>query len=242
MILGIDVGQKHLGVAVWDGATVRRWAVWDSPGSRATDLWTCLRDNATPAFMDGVTRVVIERQPSKNPTMTRIMHYLEFYFSRELQVFLQDSKHKLLFASATPWFPDADEATDREWTYRRRKKLAVHTVANFIEASDQPLRAAFDVAKKKDDLADALLTAMAFERFSAVAPSTHVKKKAVVARAPTENQRRTGKLSPSNVKYLLAGTTTNDDVDKALKADKPLARALKKQFGTYDDFIRDISG
>jgi hypothetical protein len=242
MILGIDVGQKHLGVAVWDGTTVRHWAVWDSPGSQAADLWTCLREHATPAFLDGVTHVVIERQPSKNPTMTRIMHYLEFYFARDRTVSLQDPKHKLIFAATTPWFPDAEEATARQWTYHRRKKLAVLTAAQFLEATDQPLRAVFDAAKKKDDLADALLTAMAYERLrTSTKPKTPTHKKKIVARAPTPRQRDTGKLSPSNVKYLLADVTPAT-VQTVLARDKTLARALKKHFGTYDAFIRDISG
>jgi RNase H-fold protein (predicted Holliday junction resolvase) len=81
MILGIDVGQKNLGVCVVSTAeprTITQWAVWESEGSWAKEIYACLGKNATNEFLDGVSHVVIERQPSKNPTMTRIMHYLEF--------------------------------------------------------------------------------------------------------------------------------------------------------------------
>ena len=228
MILGIDVGQKNLGICVFNAETqkIAHWAVWESEGSWAPDVWTCLKSNATPEFLEGVSRVVIERQPSKNPSMTRIMHYLEFYFiSHGLPVTLQDSKHKLLFASTTPWFPN--NCTDKEWTYRHRKKLAVDTAAAFLKDTTQSLAQVFDTSKKKDDLADALLHAMAFAAFSKVLPDPQKiqKKKKLVARAPTPNQRRTGKLSPSNVKYLLDRNTDP-------KADPQLSKAIKKHFGT----------
>ena len=154
MILGIDVGQKNLGVCVVSTAEPRviaQWAVWDSAGSWALEIHACLVQNATQEFLDGVTRVVIERQPSKNPSMTRIMHYLEFFFvSKGFKVTLQDPKHKLLYAATTPWFPT--NATDAEWTYRHRKKLAVQTTASFLDATNQPLRGVFDNSKKKTTL------------------------------------------------------------------------------------------
>ena len=238
--LGIDVGQKHLGVCVWDGARVQQWAIWESAGSWAPEVCACLRANATPAFLDGVTQVVIERQPSKNPSMTRIMHYLEFFFvGLGLPVALQDAKHKLLFATTTPWFPA--DSTDREWTYRHRKKLAVETTAAFLQATEQPLGDVFRASKKKDDLADALLHAMAFGAFGKVsAPAQRGQgPKKVVARAPTERQRRTGRLSASNVKYLLRDVPPAEAGD-SLRRDPALARALKRHFGSLDDFFSSI--
>lgn len=239
MILGIDVGQKNLGICVLDGTLIRQWGVWECSGSWAREVFECLREYATSEFLEGVTHVVIERQPSKNPTMTRIMHYLEFFFvSLGHPVTLQDSKHKLLFASTTPWFPG--DSTDKEWTYRHRKKLAVQTVTAFVKDTGQATL--FDESKKKDDLADALLHAMAYASFSkASKPVNGVKKtakeKKLVARAPTPNQRRTGKLSASNVKYLLTRST---DVAKELKEDRQLARALKKHFGDLATFERAL--
>lgn len=246
IILGIDVGRINLGVcAVDDDRRIVRWALWESEGSRATHLWDCLRANATDDFLQGVTQVVIEQQPSKNPTMVRIMNYLEFFFvSRGFPVALQDSKHKLLYASTMPQFPE--DSTDREWTYRHRKTLAVQTVAKYVRETDQPLATVFERSKKKDDLADALLHALAYGSFGKVAPpppaaaSASAKKK-VVARAPTDKQRRTGKLSPSNVKFLLRGCVGEEDVGRRLASDSQLARALKKHFGTVAGFRKAIA-
>lgn len=239
MILGIDVGQKNIGVCVVSGdAAVHRWAVWEAEGSHAKEICECLLANATDEFLEGVTRVVIERQPSKNPTMTRIQHYLEFYFaSRNLPVCLQDAKHKLLYAASTPWFPS--DATDKSWTYRHRKNLSIRTTAAFLEATNQPLRGVFEASKKKDDLADALWHAMAFAKFSVVthAPQAKTKKK-IVARAPTEKQRRSGKLSESNVKYLLQKASSPAD---AVREDKALGRAVAKHFGDLETCLQSLA-
>jgi len=244
MILGIDVGLKNLGVCVVDDAKeIKRWAVWDSAGSWAPDVHTMLVDKATDDFLEGVTRVVIERQPSKNPSMVRIMHYLEFYFvSKGLRVAMQDSKNKLLYAATTPWFPK-DSSTDCEWTYRFRKKLATQTVAAFVRDTLQPLAEVFENSKKKDDLADAVLHALAYGTFAAVVPERSLntpKPKKVVARAPTDRQRRTGKLSASNVKHLLRECTTPDDIARECKNDKTLARCLKKHYGDAAGYLRMV--
>jgi hypothetical protein len=243
MILGIDVGQKNLGVCVWnpESKTIAQWAVWDSAGTWAQDVCACLQKNATDEFLQGVTRVVIEHQPSKNPSMTRIMHYLEFYFtSRDFPVSLQDSKHKLLYATTTEWFPK--DSTDREWTYRHRKKLAVDTVTTFLEKTIQPLADTFTSSKKKDDLADSLLHAMAYSSFGVLGggigcSKKNTTKKKVVARAPTSKQLQTGRLSASNVKYLLRDST---DISGDVKKDPRLQRALKKHFGTVAEYLERI--
>ena len=237
MILGIDVGQKNIGVCIIDDASIiRQWAVWESAGSWAKDVYACLSRDATDEFLEGVTHVVIERQPSKNATMTRIMHYLEFFFvSKGFKVTLQDPKHKLLYAASTEWFPA--DSTDKEWTYWHRKQLAVRTTAAFVAATNQPLRSVFETSKKKDDLADALWHAMAFMKYQG-APrraSPAKQKTRGIARKPTDRQRRSGKLSPSNVTYYLRGML-DSDVPTALKADKALARALTRHFGDLEGF------
>ena len=244
MIVGIDVGQKNLGVCVWDADAkrVERWCLWDTAGTWAREVFECLQQHATPEFLEGVTKVVIEHQPSKNPKMVRIMHYLEFFFvSKGLPVTLQDSKHKLLYAATTPWFPS--DSTDREWTYTQRKKLAVQTVAAFVKDTEQPLRHVFESSKKKDDLADSLLHAMASHAFCRVQQPNKTKpKKKVVARAPTAKQRRTG-LSASNVKYLLQDAKGDAEaMQHILKQDKQLQRALKKHFGSLDSYLASIAG
>lgn len=240
MILGIDVGQKNLGVCVFNPETQRilLWAIWESGGSWAKDVSQCLQTYST-SLPEGIQKVVIEHQPSKNPSMVRIMHYIEFWFvTHGYDVHLQDSKHKLLFASTLPYFPK--DCTDVSWTYYQRKKLAVRTVEAYVQQTEQPLQHIFAESKKKDDLADSLLHAMAFNSFSKVTVSQQTKDqkpKKVVARKPTEKQLRTGRLSPSNVKYLLQDIET-DDLDTYLKKEKRLARAVKKHFTDIQGFIQ----
>lgn len=230
MILGIDVGQKNLGLCVIDDTSIiRQWVVWDSAGSWAKDVYACLEKNATNEFLEGVSHVVIERQPQRNPTMVRISHYLELFFViKGFQVSFQDPKHKLLYAASTEWFPA--DSTDKEWTYWHRKQLAVRTTAAFVEATNQPLRSVFETSKKKDDLADALWHAMAFKNRQLPRHAPPAKQKTRgVARKPTDRQRQSGKMSPSNITYYLRGML-DSDVPAALKADKALARGLVRHF------------
>lgn len=238
MILGVDVGAKNLAMCLWnpEDRQICGWALLNTAGTWAKDVYTAL-NNLTDDYFEGVQKVVIEHQPSKNPSMTRIMHYLEFYFvSKGLPVVLQDSKHKLLYASTTPWFPK--DCADREWTYRQRKKLAVETIAAFVKDTDQPLRAMFEESNKKDDLADSALHAMAHATFGVLGCNESIKNQPkklpekIIARAPTEKQKRTGKLSAHNVKYLLKDV---DDVQEALR-DPKIKRALLKHFGTVENY------
>jgi len=243
-ILGIDVGQKHLGACVWspDSDSIVQWAVWNSEGTWASSVWACLSANATPEFMADVTDVVIEHQPSKNPTMTRIMHYLEFFFvSQNVAVHIQDSKHKLLYASTTPWFPK--DSTDREWTYRYRKKLAVQTVQTYLETTNKTSwLEMYAASTKKDDLADSLLHAMAHQTFKSVSTSINSTSKGsskptkLIARAPSAKQERRGTFSAHNVTYFLKHCTTPEEVTEHLRGHPRIKRAFGKHFDSVDDF------
>ena len=86
---------------------------------------------------------------------------------------------------------------------------------------------------------------MAFGAFAAVTPVKTVSApppaKKVVARCPTERQRRTGKLSPSNVKHLLKGCAAAPEVAARCKADPALARCLKRHFGDAAGYFASIN-
>lgn len=247
--LGIDIGQKHVGVCVWDPDTtsIRRWAVWSSEGSWAPEIWACLQTNATPDFLQDVDTVVIEHQPSKNPTMTRIMHYIEFFFvSKGFEVRIQDSKHKLLYASTTPWFPD--NCTDAEWTYRTRKKLAIQCVHTFCRDTQQEHLEFFESSKKKDDLADAALHAMAYHGFKkttdlAARTTKHKPPTKIISRPPSHKQERTGRYSPHNVRYFLKEAGTDPETIRTTLKTHParVTRAFKRHFGDVDGYIRAIA-
>lgn len=166
LVLGIDVGAKNLALcAIRPGAdplgtgdAIELWALTStalSPRSLANAVRAAGVDELLPRVRD----VVIERQPGRNTKTVRLQHYLEMLFAlRDVRVHTQHSKRKLDYAAKTPWFPGTPTTT-----YYARKKAAVQTAAAFLAAVPQPPAAheAF-ACKKQDDLADALLHAMAF--------------------------------------------------------------------------------
>lgn len=166
MIASIDVGRKNLAVCALDPGecrsgrddVIRHWTVTTCDPT-ARGMFEALRD--LPWVLDS-REVVVERQPPKNPTMTRLQHYIEMYFAGHGRpVTVQDAKHKLAWAASTAWWP-ADQATS--WSYHARKKLSVLTTKGFLEACPQPpgVLETFEASKKKDDLADSFLQAQAF--------------------------------------------------------------------------------
>ena len=161
-VLSVDVGRKNLAVCIVRPAPdpeddeIVRWDVMDCEPTPAGVHATLSRfcGGALPPDAE----VVVERQPPKNPTMTRLQHYIEmFFWDREVHV--QDPKHKLSFAASTPHYP----ADVPNWTYHTRKKVAVQTVLSRLkDARWGAWQRAFDAAKKKDDLADSFLQAQAY--------------------------------------------------------------------------------
>jgi hypothetical protein len=176
MILSIDVGLKNLALCcvrpgeAASGAedTIVRWDV-------VTTVATCqgLIDTfeamGMSTWLPEVTEVVIERQPGKNTPMVRVQCYVEMYFaSRDKRVSLADSKNKLAFAACCPYWPGG---VPENWSYHTRKKLAVATVDSFLKNVPQPegIEATFRQSRKKDDLADSCLQAMAHAHFGCCA-------------------------------------------------------------------------
>ena len=231
LVLSVDVGRKNLALCALAPGDCPRGsrdvvAHWTVTACDPTAPGVARALGALP-WVDACEDVVIERQPNKNATMTRLQHYLEMYFAmRGVPATVQDAKHKLAFAAGTPWFPTA---MPDNWTYHTRKKLAVQTAAAFVEATGQALAPAFRAAAKKDDMADSLLQGMAF--CHAVRPLELAKRGAaprVLPRRPTAAQAASKRYSRPNVVYLLARVGPDDRVDDTLR------RAAEKHFGALD--------
>jgi Holliday junction resolvasome RuvABC endonuclease subunit len=168
-VVGVDPGTVHLGLCVIEtGPTPAEddIALWTSHAFARTG--TTLTCAAIIADLDDifsktarVDRAVIERQPLKNPAMKRMESLLEMYFaSRGVDVTVLDARRKLIFAASSPHW--TAQATD---SYGKRKRASIDVVAKFLEGSahiDDSFKQAFFSAKKRDDLADSLLTARAF--------------------------------------------------------------------------------
>jgi len=163
MIIAIDPGTLNLGICMIDGHKIMRWSVINiMPDPKG------IADGLTKInFADWIkesTDIAIERQPGKNPRAVRIQHYLEMYCAmHDGRCYQIDPKHKLSYASSTQFWPDREI---KNWSYGERKKLSVETVTNFLRNTeqDEDMVNFFDKSKKKDDLADALLHALAFDK------------------------------------------------------------------------------
>lgn len=249
-LLSIDVGKKNLALCcLQPGADphgrddrILHWVVTTTlPACHA--LVDTLRAAGVLDWLPRVKDVVIERQPGKNTPMVRLQCYLEMFFAmHDKHVALADSRHKLNFAAASPWWPRGTQP--ESWSYYWRKKLAVLSTRAFLEQVPQAesLGEAFHKSQKQDDLADSLLQGMAHAHF--VAPLENARAEAKRARVPaprrpSAQQLATGKLTKSHVVSLLladdgAALGSLEAMHRACDAYKPLRRAITRHFGSVE--------
>lgn len=244
-LLSIDVGRKNLALCCLEpGADphgrddlILHWAVVSTLPT-CVALTDTLRLAGVLDWLPGVRDVVIERQPGKNAAMVRIMCYLEMFFTTHGKfVTLADSRQKLNFAAASPYWPGG---VPDNWTYYTRKKLAVQTMAAYLAAVPQPEGVADTFAKsqKKDDLADSALQGMAYAHFTAALENARAQAQrgsVPAPRRPSAKQLASGKLTKANVVSLVRDRVGSaDDLEAACAECKPLRKAIAKHFGSLE--------
>jgi len=225
MLLSIDVGIRNLAMCcmIPSDRRIIHWEVSGVPSEREGGLFPALAEHlARREWLSGVTEVVIERQPDRNKRMKAVEHFLHGFFTgSKKRVIIFDAKHKI---------PDVVGPGRAQYT--KRKNTAISRARDFISGDE--VNASwlneFNGHKKKDDLADTVMQALAYLTMEVEAPRTPVAKK-IVARKPTPNQRDT-KYSKSNLLWLWKNQ--NQEV---LKKDKRFTKDIKRYFHSLTEFL-----
>jgi hypothetical protein len=102
--------------------------------------------------------VLIEQQPSKNPTMKNLSFMLNSYFIIRGMIDKQRIQ-KVIFVSAKNKLKGKVEK-DKIKTYKERKKMSIEICRTTLNDKNAELIAFFDGHFKKDDLADCFLQGM----------------------------------------------------------------------------------
>lgn len=239
-ILSVDPGRKNLCLCIVDinetetngvSDVILFWNLSEIPTHVKS-----LRDALDALLADvAYDEVVIERQPPRNSTMKRLEHLFEMYFAvHDKPVCVFDPRHKLAFAAKTPFWEAHVSPTYT--SYAQRKKLSVGVVTRFLEATKEQnasFHGLFTKAKKKDDYSDSLLQAQAFAHMVRV-PKKDVTTKGVTPKAPKPGYKR---ITKANVAYLLKTCVTAEDVDREIKNNVKLRRALERHYGHPESFI-----
>lgn len=160
-VLSIDIGSANLACCMVDGKAegsgeTRAILAWEMLSIGGTDPKRVADafDARFTAFASA-DLVVIERQSMINGSMRMMQAYVHMYFvMRGKEVRIVATKNAFLGVSNR----------GGKAGYRARKKAAVEYALEFVKTQHGaagPLVTAFLAAKKKDDLADALVQALA---------------------------------------------------------------------------------
>jgi len=206
-VLSFDVGIKNLAYCLYDkdAAKIEAWEVYGVDPATTRDFEKLCPEvmrtlEERRSVFDAADVVVVERQPGKNRKMKIVETYLHAYFVlRGKVVVLYSPSNKLR---------GEDAGMHGTSKYHLRKKKSVHLVDDLLEAGSE-FAALFAASKKKDDLSDCLLQAIAFCKEPG---NTAVKEERQVrARKPTAAQERKKRYSKANIKYLIEGIVERDE-------------------------------
>lgn len=226
--LSFDVGIKNLAFCIYDTENkIKKWEVITIPQNKNKSICQSVVEKLDeyPEMLD-VETVLIEKQPSRNNKMRLIECLLNTYFvvkKKTLKVIVYSPKHKL-----------GNNTFKGKSNYSQRKKLSIHRTSQYLTETNSPFLQIFNLSKKKDDLADALLQILSFTNdpifLSLQNINFHnITNMKIVARKPSKLQEKKG-YSLSNIKYLLQ----NIDYTDTSLIDQKLHSAIIKFYGSLD--------
>ena len=238
-ILSFDVGIKNLAFCILKESKIQSWNV--SEIKYRTNQSLC---EAIVAHLDSFPEllncdtVLIEKQPSRNNKMRIIEALLNAYFIIKGSSSDSSAISKVLVYSAK--YKLGGNTLKGKTNYSERKKLGIMRCKKFLESTSEinnEFDEIFNKSKKKDDLADSLLQALAYNKhsiFESLQMVTNNESK-VIARKPTDKQERSSNYSRSNIKYLLQENQYNNT-----NCPPKLLKCIKKLYDSLDDAYKQL--
>lgn len=235
-ILSFDVGIKNLAFCILKENKIQQWDVSELKYSTNQSLCEAIVSHcdAWPQMLDCET-VLIEKQPSRNNKMRIIEALLNAYFVIKGSKNSESQVKKVLVYSAK--YKLGSNTAKGKSNYTERKKLSIERCKKFLELTSDENSAftkIFYSSRKKDDLADTLLQALAYNKSSLFEQLQNVDLKnstpKVIARKPTDKQERSGNYSRSNIKYFLMNSTYDES-----SCPQKLHKAVKKHYDNLSE-------
>ena len=156
MILGIDPGKNHLGMCLYDPSSTRivSWGLYTIDDMCVESFIDSFRDRVSSALESHIpTSICIERQPPKNGSMCRLMHYMHVFFVMTYPgipvTLIPPTKRIAYVRRALPDIPCTN--------YGQRKKASVAYVRQWLENTASEWISWFDAQSKQDDCAESFL-------------------------------------------------------------------------------------
>lgn len=222
MFVSIDVGIKNLALCVLDKENILQWKLINL--TYGTDLCTSVIHalDSIVESLQGAT-IIIERQMTRK--MCIIQCYLEMYFRLKqfTSVIIYSPKYKLA---------GSGKENSGKGLYQARKKASVQLCKEWLDKHPQSdwVHDLWNKTKKKDDISDAFMMAIAYQE-NPILDATQVVKK-ICARKPTAKQQSKGNYSKSNIKYLLQQLPEENRCET--KIDKKLQKNIQKFWPSFE--------
>jgi len=155
--LGIDPGVHHLGLCLvrdedsrivyWGVVTIDDSSVHTFLASFRECLGTIITDDKT------ISSVRIERQPSKNIRLSKIMHYIQIVCA----ITYPDSSIETVPPSRRIKFLRTERPDLACDTYYQRKKASIQYIREWLKITQSEWTGWFEDQPKQDDAAESLL-------------------------------------------------------------------------------------